>query len=62
MLATLQRKLARNGKRLMIVGANEQPLSLFSRSGFIETLGHANLCSSVSQALARVLPGFAGDV
>jgi sulfate permease, SulP family len=62
MLATLQRKLAKNGKRLMLAGANPQPLSLFTRSGFVDTLGHANLCDSVSQALARVLPGFAGDI
>jgi len=62
LLATLQRKLAKNGKRLMIAGANQQPLSLFSRSGFTDTLGHDNLCDSVSQALAKVLPGFAGDL
>ncbi|MBC7778853.1 MAG: STAS domain-containing protein [Proteobacteria bacterium] len=62
MLETLQRKLARNGKRLLIAGANAQPRSLFERSGFTTRLGQANLCDSVSQALAVVLPGFAGDI
>ncbi len=62
MLATLQRKLAKNGKRLLLAGANAQPLSLFERSGFIGTLGRSNVCDSVSQAMARVLPGFSGDI
>jgi SulP family sulfate permease len=60
MLATLHRKLARNGKRLMIVAANEQPLSLFARSGFGEVLGEANLCESLGQALARATPATDG--
>jgi len=53
MLSTLQRKLARNGKRLFIAGANAQPLSLFARSGFLEVLGERNVCASVAEALAR---------
>ncbi|MCA3069232.1 MAG: STAS domain-containing protein [Rhodocyclaceae bacterium] len=59
MLATLQRKLARSGKQLFIAGANAQPLSLFSRSGFLDVLGRDNLCSTVDEALARV--GYAQD-
>jgi SulP family sulfate permease len=54
MLATLQRKLARNGKQLFIAGANTQPLSLFSRSGFVDVLGREKLCATVDEALARV--------
>ncbi len=54
MLSTLQRKLARNGKRLLIAGANAQPLSLFSRSGFVDVLGRENLCATVDEALARI--------
>ena len=54
MLATLQRKLARNGKQLFIAGANAQPLSLFSRSGFVDVLGREKLCATVDEALARV--------
>lgn len=57
MLATLQRKLARNGKRLMIVSANEQPRSLFARSGFAAALGEANLCETLAEALERAMPG-----
>ncbi len=54
MLSTLQRKLARNGKRLFIAGANAQPLSLFSRSGFVDVLGRENLCASVDEVLGRL--------
>jgi SulP family sulfate permease len=54
MLSTLQRKLARNGKRLFIAGANAQPLSLFARSGFVEVLGEQNLCASVAEVIGRL--------
>lgn len=53
MLSTLQRKLARNGKRLFIAGANAQPLSLFSRSGFVDVLGAEHLCADLATALLR---------
>jgi len=53
MLSTLQRKLVRNGKRLLIAGANAQPRSLFERSGFAATLGAENLCDDLATALAR---------
>jgi SulP family sulfate permease len=54
MLSTLQRKLARNGKRLFIAGANAQPLSLFARSGFVEVLGEQNLCANVAEVIGRL--------
>lgn len=53
MLSNLQRKLARNGKRLLLAGANAQPLSLFERSGFTATLGQDNLCADVAAALRQ---------
>jgi SulP family sulfate permease len=52
-LCALQRKLVRSGRHLLIASANEQPLSLFERSGFIDTLGRENLCASMPAALAR---------
>ncbi len=42
-LETLQRKLAKNGKTLVITGAGAQPLSLFRRSDFLHRLGEHNL-------------------
>jgi hypothetical protein len=52
MLDSLHRKLDRNCKRLLIAGANAQPLSLFERSGFTDRLGRSNLFDTVQQALA----------
>jgi len=52
-LATLQRKLARSGRALLIANTNEQPLSLFDRSGFADTLGRDHLCGSMAAALER---------
>jgi SulP family sulfate permease len=52
-LATLQRRLARAGKHLLVAGANEQPLSLFDRAGFADTLGRDNLCTSLASARER---------
>jgi len=53
MLDTLHRRLAKNGKALVIAGANEQPLSLFRRSGFAERLGSDNLVADLPAAMAR---------
>ncbi|MBX3664926.1 MAG: STAS domain-containing protein, partial [Burkholderiales bacterium] len=52
-LETLRRKLARNGKTLVIAGAGSQPHSLFSRSGFAEKLGDANIVADRAAGLAR---------
>ncbi len=41
-LETLRRKLAKNGKTLIITGAGAQPMSLFHRSGFRQKLGEEN--------------------
>ena len=53
MLETLHRRLAQNGKALVIAGANEQPLSLFRRSGFTERLGSDNLVAEIPAAMAH---------
>ena len=52
-LETLHAKLARNGKRVLIACAGEQPMSLFSRSGFAEKLGADAFASDVGAALER---------
>ena len=36
---------------MMIAGANEQPLMLMKRSGFVKLLGEDNLRSSLEDAL-----------
>ena len=52
-LETLHRTLTRNGKALIIAGANEQPRSLFDRSGFTERLGTERFAADLADALAR---------
>ena len=52
-LDTLQRKLAKNGKTLLISGAGEQPMSLFRRSGFAERIGGEQLPAQFAAALTR---------
>ncbi|HEX2828291.1 MAG TPA: SulP family inorganic anion transporter [Burkholderiales bacterium] len=52
-LEALHRKLEKNGKTLLIAEANEQPRSLFDRSGFSERLGRQNLAVDLADALAR---------
>ncbi len=53
MLDALHRKLEKNGKRLIIAGANEQPRSLFERSGFAARLGAGNFVTDLAAACAR---------
>jgi SulP family sulfate permease len=55
-LQDLQEHLARHGGQLMIAEANEQPLSLMQRSGFLERLGpntvHAHMDAAIEAAMA----------
>ncbi len=53
MLDVLHRKLKKNGKMLIIAGANEQPRSLFERSGFAARLGAGNFVPDLAAACAR---------
>lgn len=53
MLDVLHRKLKKNGKMLIIAGANEQPRSLFERSGFAARLGAGNFVTDFAAACAR---------
>ena len=50
-LESLQRLITRQGGLMMIAGANEQPLMLMKRSGFVKRLGEDNLRSSLEDAL-----------
>ena len=50
-LESLQRLISRRGGLMMIAGANEQPLMLMKRSGFVKRLGEDNLRSSLEDAL-----------
>jgi SulP family sulfate permease len=52
-LRALQKQLARRGGTLILAGANEQPLSLLRRSGFVETLGEDNVVPDMKTALVR---------
>jgi sulfate permease, SulP family len=51
-LAQLRRTLARQGARLLICEASEQPRRLFERSGFDALLGEGQLHASLAEALA----------
>ena len=53
-LQSLHRMLDKRSKRLMIVGANTQPLSLMRRSGFAASLGDGALFDTLEAALASV--------
>ena len=50
-LESLQRLISRRGGLMMIAGANEQPLMLMKRSGFVKRLGADNLRPSLEDAL-----------
>ena len=53
-LETLHKLIVRRGGLMMIAGANEQPLMLMKRSGFVARLGEDNLRSSLEDALTVV--------
>jgi SulP family sulfate permease len=52
-LEGLLRSLRKRGATLLLCAANEHPLSLMRRSGFLETLGRENLLADLPAALAR---------
>jgi SulP family sulfate permease len=52
-LETLHRKLVRSGKTLILAAPNDQPRSLFERSGFVERLTPDNLTIDIAAALDR---------
>ena len=50
-LESLYKLITRRGGLMMIAGANEQPLMLMKRSGFVKLLGEDNLRASLEDAL-----------
>ena len=53
-LESLHKLITRQGGLMMIAGANEQPLMLMKRSGFVKRLGEDNLRASLEDALYMV--------
>ena len=49
-LEALHASLARRGGRLILADLNEQPLSLITRSGFMEVLGRENIAKDLESA------------
>ena len=56
-LESLHQTLERRGGRLILADLNEQPLSLISRSGFLDDLGRENLFDSLDAALESIRAG-----
>jgi SulP family sulfate permease len=54
-LEALQRTMHKRGGRLVIADANEQPLSLMRRSGFLDELGEANLFAELGDAIESIV-------
>ena len=52
-LESLHHSLEKRGARLLLCDANEQPLSLMRRSGFLEKLGTENLLPDFGAAIGR---------
>ncbi len=52
-LEALHRSLAKRGAALVLCDANNQPLSLMRRSGFLEKLGRENLVRDLPAAVSR---------
>jgi sulfate permease, SulP family len=53
MLESLRRGLRKRGAALVLCDANEQPLSLLKRTGYLERLGTDNLARDLEAALVR---------
>jgi SulP family sulfate permease len=47
-------RLERQQGRLLVVGANEQPMSIMQRAGFLERIGSGNVHATLEGALAAV--------
>jgi SulP family sulfate permease len=52
-LEALHRSLEKRGATLLLCDANDQPLSLMRRSGYLETLGKENLLPDLAAAISR---------
>lgn len=52
-LEDLYDKLSRKGKHLVLSAPHTHPLMVMEKAGFIERLGHENVCPHIDAALAR---------
>ena len=52
-LETVHRTLQKNGCQLILCGPNHQPLSLMTRTGFLDRLGHDNCVDDLAHAVIR---------
>ena len=52
-LETLQEKLHRHNRQLILSGPHTQPYFLLEKSGFFERLGHENVAADLSSAVVR---------
>jgi len=52
-LENIHKTLQKHGSRLVLCGANRQPLSLITRSGFLERIGPQNCVADLSAAIRR---------
>ncbi len=52
-LEALFDKLQKRGKYLILSGPHTQPLFAMEKSGFIDRIGHENVCGDIEDALAR---------
>ncbi len=52
-LQTMKRKLDKRGLGLMLCGLGKQPLSILTRSGFLDLLGERGLATNFEQALLK---------
>ncbi|MBS1158324.1 MAG: sulP [Proteobacteria bacterium] len=63
-LESLRDKLHKRGCTLLVCSLNDQPSSLLYRSGFVDLLGKANVCTDLTEALQRayiLLPNLMGN-
>ena len=59
-LEDLHAKLRRKGKHLILSGPHTQPLLTMEKAGFIDLLGHENVCADIDLALQRAQEILAG--
>ncbi|HYD80020.1 MAG TPA: SulP family inorganic anion transporter [Paucimonas sp.] len=52
-LETLHKTLAKNGSRLILCGANRQPLEIMRQSGFLRRLGPEHCVDTLEEAISR---------
>ena len=52
-IETLNTKLRRHGKQLILSGPHTQPYFMMEKAGFFDELGRENVCADLDSAVAR---------